>query len=318
MSGGQRQRVMIAMAIANRPKILIADEPTTALDVTIQAQILTLLDNLKKEFGMSMLFITHDLNIVRQIADRVCVMKAGTIVEQGATDNVFEKPKHEYTKKLLRAISVSGPKPVSSKSEVILRSENAKVWFPVHRGFLKRTVGHIKALNAASFEVRKGETLGIVGESGSGKSTIALALMRLIEFEGKVNFDGNDIDSLKTGQLRRLRSDMQIVFQDPFGSLSPRMTCTQIIAEGLDVHQSASFEDTQILVNDVMLEVGLDPKFKNRYPHEFSGGQRQRIAIARAMVLKPKLVILDEPTSALDRTVQFQIVELLKQLQEKY
>jgi microcin C transport system ATP-binding protein len=183
---------------------------------------------------------------------------------------------------------------------------------------LKRTVGHIKALNAASFEVRKGETLGIVGESGSGKSTIALALMRLIEFEGKVNFDGNDIDSLKTGQLRRLRSDMQIVFQDPFGSLSPRMTCTQIIAEGLDVHQSASFEDTQILVDDVMLEVGLDPKFKNRYPHEFSGGQRQRIAIARAMVLKPKLVILDEPTSALDRTVQFQIVELLKQLQEKY
>jgi microcin C transport system ATP-binding protein len=318
LSGGQRQRVMIAMAIANRPKILIADEPTTALDVTIQAQILTLLDNLKKEFGMSMLFITHDLNIVRQIADRVCVMKAGTIVEQGATDNVFEKPKHEYTKKLLRAISVSGPKPVSSKSEVILRSENAKVWFPVHRGFLKRTVGHIKALNAASFEVRKGETLGIVGESGSGKSTIALALMRLIEFEGKVNFDGNDIDSLKTGQLRRLRSDMQIVFQDPFGSLSPRMTCTQIIAEGLDVHQSASFEDTQILVDDVMLEVGLDPKFKNRYPHEFSGGQRQRIAIARAMVLKPKLVILDEPTSALDRTVQFQIVELLKQLQEKY
>ena len=318
LSGGQRQRVMIAMAIANRPKILIADEPTTALDVTIQAQILTLLDNLKKEFGMSMLFITHDLNIVRQIADRVCVMKAGTIVEQGATDNVFEKPKHEYTKKLLRAISVSGPKPVSSKSEVILRSENAKVWFPVHRGFLKRTVGHIKALNAASFEVRKGETLGIVGESGSGKSTIALALMRLIEFEGKVNFDGNDIGSLKTGQLRRLRSEMQIVFQDPFGSLSPRMTCTQIIAEGLDVHQSASFEDTQILVNDVMLEVGLDPKFKNRYPHEFSGGQRQRIAIARAMVLKPKLVILDEPTSALDRTVQFQIVELLKQLQEKY
>ena len=318
LSGGQRQRVMIAMAIANRPKILIADEPTTALDVTIQAQILNLLESLKKEFGMSMLFITHDLNIVRQIADRVCVMNAGTIVEQGTTDSIFEKPKHEYTKKLLKAISASGPKPISSNSKVILQSENAKVWFPVYQGFFKRTAGHIKALNAASFEVKKGETLGIVGESGSGKSTIALALMRLIEFEGKIYFDGTDIGSLKTRELRRIRSDMQIVFQDPFGSLSPRMTCTQIIAEGLEVHQSASFEDTQLLVDDVMREVGLDPKFKNRYPHEFSGGQRQRIAIARAMVLKPKLVILDEPTSALDRTVQFQIVKLLKQLQEKY
>jgi microcin C transport system ATP-binding protein len=245
-------------------------------------------------------------------------MNAGTIVEQGTTDSIFEKPKHEYTKKLLKAISASGPKPISSNSKVILKSENAKVWFPVYQGFLKRTAGHIKALNAASFEVKKGETLGIVGESGSGKSTIALALMRLIEFEGKIYFDGNDIGSLKTRELRRIRSDMQIVFQDPFGSLSPRMTCTQIIAEGLEVHQSASFEDTQLLVDDVMREVGLDPKFKNRYPHEFSGGQRQRIAIARAMVLKPKLVILDEPTSALDRTVQFQIVKLLKQLQEKY
>jgi microcin C transport system ATP-binding protein len=318
LSGGQRQRVMIAMAIANRPKILIADEPTTALDVTIQAQILNLLADLKKEFGMSMLFITHDLNIVRQIADRVCVMNAGKIVEQGVTGNVFEKPKHEYTKKLLKAVSVSGPKPISSKSKVILRCEDIKVWFPIYRGFLKRTVGHIKALNAATFNVRIGETLGIVGESGSGKSTIASALMRLIESEGNINFDSKNIGSLKTRQLRRIRSDMQIVFQDPFGSLSPRMTCAQIIAEGLEVHKSASFDDTQLLVDDVMQEVGLDPTFKHRYPHEFSGGQRQRIAIARAMVLKPKMVILDEPTSALDRTVQFQIVNLLKHLQEKY
>ena len=318
LSGGQRQRVMIAMAIANHPKILIADEPTTALDVTIQAQILNLLADLKKEFGMSMLFITHDLNIVRQIADRVCVMKAGKIVEQGITDSVFEKPKHEYTKKLLKAVSVSGPKPIPAHSEVILRSQDTRVWFPVYRGFLKRTIGHIKALNSATFDVKMGETLGIVGESGSGKSTIALALMRLIDFEGEINFDGKDIGLLKTRELRRMRSDMQIVFQDPFGSLSPRMTCAQIISEGLDVHQSESFDDTQILVNDVMQEVGLDPAFKHRYPHEFSGGQRQRIAIARAMVLKPKLVILDEPTSALDRTVQFQIVQLLKQLQEKY
>jgi len=318
LSGGQRQRVMIAMAIANRPKILIADEPTTALDVTIQAQILDLLANLKKEFGMSMLFITHDLNIVRQIADRVCVMNAGKIVEQGGTDSVFEKPKNEYTKKLLKAVSALGPKSVPANSKIILSVKDTKVWFPVYKGFLKRTIGHIKALNSATFNVRMGETLGIVGESGSGKSTIALALMRLIDFEGEINFDGKDIGSLKTRELRRVRSDMQIVFQDPFGSLSPRMTCAQIISEGLEVHQSESFDDTQILVNDVMQEVGLDPAFKHRYPHEFSGGQRQRIAIARAMVLKPKLVILDEPTSALDRTVQFQIVQLLKQLQEKY
>jgi microcin C transport system ATP-binding protein len=245
-------------------------------------------------------------------------MNAGKIVEQGVTGNVFEKPKHEYTKKLLKAVSVSGPKPISSKSKVILRCEDIKVWFPIYRGFLKRTVGHIKALNAATFNVRIGETLGIVGESGSGKSTIASALMRLIESEGNINFDSKNIGSLKTRQLRRIRSDMQIVFQDPFGSLSPRMTCAQIIAEGLEVHQSASFDDTQLLVDDVMQEVGLDPTFKHRYPHEFSGGQRQRIAIARAMVLKPKMVILDEPTSALDRTVQFQIVNLLKHLQEKY
>ena len=318
LSGGQRQRIMIAMAIANRPKILIADEPTTALDVTIQAQILNLLADLKKEFGMSMLFITHDLNIVRQIADRVCVMNAGKIVEQGITDSVFEKPKHHYTKKLLKAVSVSGPKSIPAHSEVILRSQDTKVWFPVHRGFLKRTVGHIKAINSATFDVKMGETLGIVGESGSGKSTVALALMRLIEFEGKINFDGKNIGKLKTKELRKMRSDMQIVFQDPFGSLSPRMTCAQIIAEGLEVHQSKNSDAIQLLVDEVMQEVGLDPAVKHRYPHEFSGGQRQRIAIARAMVLKPKLIILDEPTSALDRTVQFQIVQLLKKLQEKY
>ena len=318
LSGGQRQRVMIAMAIANRPKILIADEPTTALDVTIQAQILNLLAELKKEFGMSMLFITHDLNIVRKIADRICVMNAGKIIEQGITDSVFKKPKHDYTKKLLKAASASGPKSISAHSKVILRSQDTKVWFPVHRGFLKRTVGHIKALNSATFDVKMGETLGIVGESGSGKSTIALALMRLIDFDGEINFDGKDIGLLKTSELRRMRSDMQIVFQDPFGSLSPRMTCAQIISEGLEVHKSESFGEIQPLVDGVMHEVGLDPAFKHRYPHEFSGGQRQRIAIARAMVLKPKLVILDEPTSALDRTVQFQIIKLLKKLQEKY
>ena len=306
LSGGQRQRVMIAMAIANRPKILIADEPTTALDVTIQAQILDLLSDLKKEFGMSMLFITHDLNIVRKIADRVCVMSAGRIVEQGITNDVFEKPKHEYTKKLLKAVSVLGPKPVPSNSKKILQTEETKVWFPIHRGFLKRTVGHIKALNAATFDVKTSETLGIVGESGSGKSTVALALMRLIEFEGKINFDGKNIGKLKTRELRKLRSDMQIVFQDPFGSLSPRMTCAQIIAEGLEVHQSKNSDAIQLLVDEVMQEVGLDPAVKHR------------IAIARAMVLKPKLIILDEPTSALDRTVQFQIVQLLKKLQEKY
>ena len=306
------------MAIANRPKILIADEPTTALDVTIQAQILDLLSDLKKEFGMSMLFITHDLNIVRKIADRVCVMSAGRIVEQGITNDVFEKPKNEYTKKLLKAVSVLGPKPVPSNSKKILQAEETKVWFPIHRGFLKRTVGHIKALNAATFDVKTSETLGIVGESGSGKSTVALALMRLIEFEGKINFDGKNIGKLKTKELRKMRSDMQIVFQDPFGSLSPRMTCAQIIAEGLEVHQSKNSDAIQLLVDEVMQEVGLDPAVKHRYPHEFSGGQRQRIAIARAMVLKPKLIILDEPTSALDRTVQFQIVQLLKKLQEKY
>jgi len=271
---------------------LIADEPTTALDVTIQAQILNLLTNLKKEFGMSMLFITHDLNIVRQIAVRVCVMNAGKIVEQGVTDSVFDNPKHEYTKRLLKAVTASGPKLISAQSKVILRSQNTKVWFPVYKGLLKRTVGHIKALNAATFDVRMGETLGIVGESGSGKSTIALALMRLIDFEGKINFDGKDIGSLKTRELRRMRSDMQIVFQDPFGSLSPRMTCAQIISEGLEVHQSENFDDTLLIVSKAMEEVGLDPAFKHRYPHEFSGGQRQRIAIARAMVLKPKLVIL--------------------------
>jgi len=318
LSGGQRQRVMIAMAIANRPKILIADEPTTALDVTIQAQILDLLSDLKNEFGMSMLFITHDLNIVRKIADRVCVMNAGRIVEQGITNDVFEKPKHEYTKKLLKAASVLGPKPVPSNSKKILQTEKTKVWFPIHRGFLKRKVGHIKALNAATFDLKTSETLGIVGESGSGKSTVALALMRLIDFEGKINFDGKNIGKLKTKELRKMRSDMQIVFQDPFGSLSPRMTCAQIIAEGIEVHHSKKSDAVQLLVDEVMQEVGLDLAVKHRYPHEFSGGQRQRIAIARAMVLKPKLIILDEPTSALDRTVQFQIVQLLKKLQEKY
>ncbi|MCL3882067.1 ABC transporter ATP-binding protein [Marivita sp. GX14005] len=318
LSGGQRQRVMIAMALANGPELLIADEPTTALDVTIQAQILGLLADLKEAEDMSLLFITHDLGIVRKIADRVCVMKDGEIVETGPTAEIFANPQHPYTQMLLRAESTGVPNPVDPAAEEIARTENLKIWFPIHKGFLKRTVGHVKAVNDASIAVRSGETIGIVGESGSGKTTLALAIMRLIQSEGGITYRGQNVRDWSTRQLRRLRSEMQIVFQDPYGSLSPRMTCEQIIAEGLGVHGVPDGRSKQEVVREVMIEVGLDPAMMHRYPHEFSGGQRQRIAIARAMVLRPKLVVLDEPTSALDMTVQVQIVNLLRDLQRKY
>ena len=318
LSGGQRQRVMIAMALANKPDVLIADEPTTALDVTIQAQILDLLKDLKDTMGMGLLFITHDLGIVRRIADRVCVMQMGEIVEQGPTAQIFDNPQHTYTKKLLGAEPGGRPAPVPEGAEEIVATENLKVWFPIHAGLMRRTVGHVKAVNDATISVRAGETLGIVGESGSGKTTLALAIMRLISSEGGITFMGQDVREWSTRELRRLRKDMQIVFQDPFGSLSPRMTCFQIIAEGLTIHNVDPDRDQRELVHEVMVEVGLDPATMDRYPHEFSGGQRQRIAIARAMVLRPRLLVLDEPTSALDMTVQVQIVELLRELQVKY
>ena len=318
LSGGQRQRVMIAMALANGPELLVADEPTTALDVTIQAQILELLAELKRESGMSLLFISHDLGVVRRIADRVCVMQAGEIVEQGRTEDIFANPQHDYTKKLLAAEPKGLAGPVPEGAQTLLSAEALRVWFPIQRGFLRRTVGHVKAVNAATLSVRAGETLGIVGESGSGKTTLALALMRLIESEGPILFDGQDISRWQSKQLRPLRRDMQIVFQDPFGSLSPRMTIEQIIAEGLSVHDVQPGRNRREMVAEIMAEVGLDPAAMSRYPHEFSGGQRQRIAIARAMILRPRVVVLDEPTSALDMTVQVQIVDLLRDLQRRH
>ncbi len=318
LSGGQRQRVMIAMALANGPELLIADEPTTALDVTIQAQILDLLADLKQSSGLSMLFITHDLTIVRKIADRVCVMKDGVIVETGPTAEIFANPQHPYTQMLLAAESVGSPESVAANAQVIAETEHLKIWFPIRRGLLKRTVGYIKAVNDANLTVRAGETVGIVGESGSGKTTLALAIMRLIASEGRITFQGQDIQSLNQRQMRPLRSDMQIVFQDPYGSLSPRMTVEQIISEGLTIHAVDPGRKRRDMVSEIMAEVGLDPVLMDRYPHEFSGGQRQRIAIARAMILRPKLVVLDEPTSALDMTVQVQIVDLLRDLQQRY
>jgi len=318
LSGGQRQRVMIAMALANKPDVLIADEPTTALDVTIQAQILELLAELQREENMGMLFITHDLGIVRRIADKVCVMKDGEIVEMGPTAEIFANPEHDYTRKLLGARAVGQPTPVPDGADTVVQTDSLRVWFPIQKGFFRKTVGHVKAVNDATIDVRAGETLGIVGESGSGKTTLALAIMRLIASEGGITFDGKDVNAWSTRELRRRRRDMQIVFQDPFGSLSPRMTCEQIIAEGLGVHGNNGGRAERDLVAEVMEEVGLDPATMDRYPHEFSGGQRQRIAIARAMILRPKLLVLDEPTSALDMTVQVQIVDLLRDLQQKY
>ena len=318
LSGGQRQRVMIAMALANKPDILIADEPTTALDVTIQAQILDLLAKIQKEEGMGLLFITHDLTIVERIADKVCVMKDGEVVEAGPTHDIFSNPKHDYTRKLIGARPDGEPLPVPDGAKPLVETNGLRVWFPIQQGLLKRTVGHVKAVNDATLTVREGETLGIVGESGSGKTTLAMAVMQLIASRGGIKFDGQTMSEWSTRELRRRRADMQIVFQDPFGSLSPRMTCEQIISEGLGVHGNPGGRPTRDLVAEVMTEVDLDPATMDRYPHEFSGGQRQRIAIARAMILRPKLVVLDEPTSALDMTVQVQIVDLLRQLQQKY
>ena len=318
LSGGQRQRIMIAMALANGPELLIADEPTTALDVTIQAQILDLLADLKRSEGLSLLFITHDLNIVRRIADRVCVMQGGQIVEQGVTADIFANPQHPYTQKLLAAEAKGLPAPVAANAPVVLETEGLRVWFPITRGILRKTVGHIKAVNDATLTVRAGETLGVVGESGSGKTTLALAILRLMPMTGRVSFMGRDLAAVQGQALRSVRRDMQVVFQDPYGSLSPRMTAEAIIAEGLGVHGLEPGRNRRDMVADIMAEVGLDPATMDRYPHEFSGGQKQRIAIARAMILRPKLVVLDEPTSALDMTVQVQIVELLRELQVKH
>ena len=319
LSGGQRQRVMIAMALANRPKLLIADEPTTALDVTVQAQILKLLDDLKQEERMSMLFITHDLGIVRRIADRVCVMTKGKIVETGPTEQIFSDPQHDYTKHLLAAEPKGRPILLKGDADTVMQGQNVKVWFPIKKGLMRRTLDNVKAVDGIDVTVRAGQTLGIVGESGSGKTTLGLALTRLISSEGRINFDGKDINAFSFKDMLPLRREIQIVFQDPFGSLSPRMSVAEIVGEGLAVHEPGlSRDERDARVVGALGEVGLDPETRFRYPHEFSGGQRQRIAIARAMVLKPKFVMLDEPTSALDMSVQAQVVDLLRDLQRKH
>jgi microcin C transport system ATP-binding protein len=319
LSGGQRQRVMIAMALANQPKLLIADEPTTALDVTVQAQILELLADLKAKGGMSLLFITHDLGIVRKIADRVCVMTKGRIVETGRTAEIFARPQHEYTRHLLAAEPKGAPPLSDPSSPIVMQGSDVKVWFPIKQGFLRRTVDHVKAVDGIDVTIRAGQTLGIVGESGSGKTTLGLALSRMISSEGVIRFGDKDINKFSFKDMRPLRREMQIVFQDPFGSLSPRMSVADIIAEGLLVHEpkfTAEKRDARVV--EALNEVNLDPELRFRYPHEFSGGQRQRIAIARAMVLKPRFVMLDEPTSALDMSVQAQVVDLLRALQAKH
>lgn len=317
LSGGQRQRVMIAMALANEPDLLIADEPTTALDVTIQAQILDLLKEIQKRRNMAILFITHDLGIVRRLADRVCVMTKGQIVEQGAVKDIFTAPQHDYTKKLLAAEPKGIAQPLPQSAPLLLKADHLKIWFPIKRGFLQRTVGHIKAVDGVSLALHEGETLGIVGESGSGKTTLGLALLRLISSDGPIVWLGSSINSYSSKMMRPLRRDMQIVFQDPFGSLSPRLSIADIIAEGLEVHQPhLSEKERETLVSSALHDVGLDPETRHRYPHEFSGGQRQRIALARAIVLNPKFIVLDEPTSALDMSVQAQIVEILRKLQK--
>ncbi|MFN4231320.1 ABC transporter ATP-binding protein [Parvibaculum sp.] len=318
LSGGQRQRVIIAMALANEPDLLIADEPTTALDVTVQAQILELLAELKREMGMALLLITHDLGVVRKMADRVNVMTRGKIVEHGPTEEVFTAPKHDYTKHLLasepKGRSLGAPK----DGPVVMETDGLKVWFPIKRGLLRRTVGHVKAVDGVSLSLRRGRTLGVVGESGSGKTTLGLAMMRLLSSEGAIRFEGRDIQDLKSKELRPLRRDMQIVFQDPYGSLSPRMSVSEIVGEGLKIQQpELTAEERRARVAQALSDVGLDPSMQDRYPHEFSGGQRQRIAIARAMALGPRFVMLDEPTSALDMSVQAQIVDLLRELQRK-
>ena len=319
LSGGQRQRVMIAMALANEPDLLIADEPTTALDVTIQAQILALLAKLKDEFHMAMLLITHDLGIVRKMADRVCVMNNGEIVERGATQQIFASPQRPYTKHLLASEPKGAPPAANAKAQTILEAKDLKVWFPIKRGFLRSIVGYIKAVDGIDLAVKEGQTLGVVGESGSGKTTLGLALLRLVSSDGPIVYLGNRIDSYDSKRMRPLRRHMQIVFQDPYGSLSPRLSVGQIIEEGLVIQNPGLSQDERnARVAQALKEVGLDPAWRDRYPHEFSGGQRQRIAIARALVLEPKFLILDEPTSALDVSVQAQIVDLLRELQKKH
>jgi len=319
LSGGQRQRVMIAMALANEPDLLIADEPTTALDVTVQAEILALLKDLQARLGMALLLITHDLGIVRKMADRIYVMNQGEIVESGPVRAIFEQPQHEYTQRLLAAEPKGQPPTRHPSSTEILRARELKVWFPIKAGVLQRTVDHIKAVDEINISVHRGRTVGVVGESGSGKTTLGLALLRLLKSRGEIDFKGHNIQGWRSKQLRPLRREMQIVFQDPYGSLSPRMSVQQIIEEGLKVHQlGGSPTEREQRVIQALEEVGLNPDSRDRFPHEFSGGQRQRIAIARAMVLKPELVILDEPTSALDMSVQAQIVDLLRDLQERH
>jgi microcin C transport system ATP-binding protein len=319
LSGGERQRVMIAMALANEPDLLIADEPTTALDVTIQAQILTLLRELQAKFRMALLLITHDLTIVRKMADRVAVMTRGEIVESGPTALVFEHPRHPYTRRLLDAQPAGAPLAASAEAPEVMDGRDIKVWFPLKAGFLRRTVDHVKAVDGVSVTVREGHTVGVVGESGSGKTTLGLALLRLLSSEGAIRFAGAVIQGLSARALRPLRREMQVVFQDPFGSLSPRLSIAQILEEGLAVHGLGETPAARRrMIDEALVEVGLDPESRDRYPHEFSGGQRQRIAIARAMVLRPRFVVLDEPTSALDMSVQAQIVDLLRELQARH
>jgi microcin C transport system ATP-binding protein len=319
LSGGQRQRVMIAMALANEPDLLIADEPTTALDVTIQAQILELLRRLQASLGMALLLITHDLGVVRAMAARVSVMTEGMIVEAGPTREVFAQPRHRYTRRLLEAEPKGGANPIAAGAPLVMAARDMRVWFPIRRGVLRRTVGHVKAVDGVSLTVREGQTVGVVGESGSGKTTLGLALLRLTRSRGVVQFEGREIQALRGRALRPLRRQMQIVFQDPYGALSPRMTIAQIVGEGLQVHRvGEGAQERRALIDEALREVGLDPAMRDRYPHEFSGGQRQRIAIARAMVLKPRFVVLDEPTSALDMSVQAQIVDLLRELQQRH
>ena len=319
LSGGQRQRVMIAMALANEPDLLIADEPTTALDVTVQAQILALLRDLQSDLGMAILLITHDLTIVRNVADRVYVMTEGELVENGPTAEVYENAKHPYTRKLLAAEPTAKPPPADQSAPELMHTDNLKVWFPIRRGIMRRTVDHIKAVDGITVTVREGQTVGVVGESGSGKTTLGMALLRLISSDGPIRFEGRTIDGLKSKELRPLRREMQVVFQDPFSSLSPRLSVFQIVEEGMLVHGIGDdYDERRKLVAAALHEVGIEPETMDRYPHEFSGGQRQRIAIARALVLKPRFLMLDEPTSALDMTVQAQIVDLLRDLQERH
>jgi len=317
LSGGQRQRVMIAMALANEPELLIADEPTTALDVTVQLKILDLLKALQARLGMALLLISHDLNLVKRVAHRVCVMQRGQIVEQADCQTLFRSPQHPYTQMLIGA-DPSGQPAANPVGAPLLEVNDLRVWFAIKKGVLRKTVDHVKAVDGINFSLPQGQTLGIVGESGSGKSTLGLAILRLISSQGGIRFQGQALEGLNQKAVRPLRRQMQVVFQDPFGSLSPRMSVADIVGEGLRIHRIGSTEEQEAAIIAALEEVGLDPETRHRYPHEFSGGQRQRIAIARALVLKPALILLDEPTSALDRTVQRQVVELLRNLQSKY